>query len=84
MPPNQLFHASRPIGTVLKPDKRGRGTPLIGDVDKIGVGRYDSEPTCFCVIPDSFVWGEPLEAGFKYVHRPWEKLSESTGKLRRR
>jgi hypothetical protein len=83
MPAQKIFDLGGPIVAVLKADYLWRRAAGTGEFEKIGIGRYDGEPVCLCILPNSFVWGEPGESRVENVDRIGEEFSKTANQLRR-
>ena len=83
VPPQKVFHPCGPVVAALELDYLWRCAAGPGEVEKIGIGRYDREPVDPCIIPNTFVRGEPGETCFENVNGSGEKLCKTANELRR-
>ena len=83
MAPQEVFNLGCPVVAVLEPDHLWRCAAGTGEVEKIGISRYDGEPVDPGILPDGFVRGVAGETRVEDVERIGEKLRKTLHKLRR-
>jgi hypothetical protein len=83
MSAQKVFNLGRPVIAVLEMDHLWRSAAGPGEVEKIGISRYNGEAVGPCILPNSFVRGGPGETRVENVDRIGEKLRKTAHELRR-
>jgi hypothetical protein len=83
MPAKKIFHLRCPVIAVLQPDDFWRSAAGFGEVEKIGISRYDGEPLGHGILPNDLVRSEPGEPSLENVDGSWEKVRKTAYELGR-
>jgi len=83
MPPLKVFNPGGSVVAALDLDYLWRRAAGPGEVEKIGIGCYDREPVGPCILPNTFVRGEPGETRIENGNGSGEKPRKTANDLRR-
>ena len=80
--PEQVFNMRRSVIAVFQSNKFGRRPAIFGEVEEVGISRYNDKPVTPRILPNRMVRREPRKTRVENVDRIGEKLCEAANQFR--